>query len=126
MIAGSSTQDEAGEFLERVVAVYNAGVRTRDFSGLLAMLTDDAVLDFEGVSERAPLSGKLAIAEHFEDDPPDNCIRVKRWKKRGDEIVAEFTWVDIPEGGGCLLLQTQAGRAARITIVFGGPSRLFR
>jgi hypothetical protein len=126
MIAGSSTQDEAGEFLERFVALYNAGVRTRDFSGLLAMIADDAVLDFEGVSERAPLSGKLAIAQHFEDDPPDNCIRIKRWKKRADELVAEFTWVDIPEGGGCLLVEPRDGRAARITIAFGGPRRLFR
>jgi|SRR6185437_7844946 len=126
MIAGSSTQDDAAEFIERIASLYNAGVRTRDFSGLLAMLTDDAILDFEGVAERAPLSGLDEIAQHFEDDPPDNCIRIKRWKKRGDEIVAEFTWTDIPEGGGCLLIEARDGRAARITIAFGGPSRLFR
>jgi len=126
MIAGPSTQDEAGGFLERIVSLYNTGVRTRDFRGLLSILTDDAVLDFEGVSERAPLSGKAAIAQHFEDDPPDNCIRVKRWKMRGDEIVAEFTWTDIPEGGGCLLILTSEAHASRITIALGGPDRRFR
>ncbi len=126
VIAGPSTHDEAGEFLKHIVSLYNAGVRTRDFSGFFALLTDDAIFDFEGTSERGPLEGKPAIVRQFADDPPDDGIRVKRWKYRGGEIVAEFSWMDIPEGGGCLFVEPRDGKIARLTIAFGGPRRLFR
>lgn len=126
MIAGSPTQDEAGEFLAQIVSLYNTGVRTRDFAPFLALLADDAVLDFEGVSERGPLEGKDAIEQHLRDDPPDDAIRIKRWKYAGETIVAEFSWTDIPEGGGCLFVERSDGRVARLTIALGGPRRLFR
>jgi hypothetical protein len=126
MVAGSSTQDDAGTFLNQCVAEYNTGVRKRDFSGLLALLTDDAVLDFEGTSQRGPFIGKAAIAQHFADDPPEDPITLKRWKAQTAEIVAEFAWTDIPEGGGCLILQRRAGRLSRITLALGGPRCAFR
>lgn len=126
MIAGSVTHDEAGKMLERCIASYNTGVRTRDFSGFLALLTEDAVLEFEGVPERGPISGKEAIAQHFEDDPPDDQLRVKRWKSDGAQILAEFSWTDIPESGGCLLVRARDSLAEHITIVLGGPRRAFR
>lgn len=118
--------DEAGAFLAKIVSLYNTGVRTRDFSSFLDLLTDDAILDFEGTSDRGPLEGKAAIAQHFADDPPDDPIRVKRWKQRENDIVAEFGWSDIPEGGGCLFVTPHEGRVSRITIALGGPRRLFR
>lgn len=126
MIADSSTRDEAEQLLERCVESYNAGVRTRDFRAFLAMLTDDAVLEFEGVPERGPLVGKLAIAQHLQDDPPDDQVRVKRWKTAGSQILAEFSWRDIPEGGGCLIIRPNDARAARITIALGGPRCRFQ
>lgn len=126
MIAGSPTNEEAGELLANCVALYNRGVRTRDFDALLDLLTDDAVLEFEGTSERGPLTGKGAIAQHFDDDPPDDPIKIKRWKVRENTIVAEFAWTDIPEGGGCLILEPRDGLLARITMVFGGPDRRYR
>ena len=118
--------DEAGEFLAQIVSAYNAGVRTRDFSGFLALLADDAVFDFEGVSERGPLEGKAAIVQRLADDPPDDAIRVKRWRGDAAHIVAEFAWTDIPEGGGCLFIEPRDGRIARLTLALGGPRRLFR
>lgn len=118
-------QDEAGDFLRHIVTLYNTGVRTRDFRALLAMLTDDAVLDLEGTSEQ-PFRGKEAIARHFQDDPPDDPVRVKRWKQHGPEIAAEFSFLDIPEGGGCLYVARRGGRIARITVAFGGPRSRFR
>lgn len=126
MIAGPSMHDEAGEILTQIVSAYNAGVRTRDFSGFLALLADDAVFDFEGVSERGPLEGKATIARHFGDDPPDDPIRVKRWRSGAGQIVAEFAWADIPEGGGCLFIEPREGRVARLTLALGRPRRLFR
>jgi hypothetical protein len=126
MIAGPSMQDEAGEFLHHVVALYNTGVRTRDFSAFVALLTDDAVLDFEGTSEIRPFQGKAAIAQHFDDDPPDDGIRVKRWKETGNEIAAEFGWLDIPEGHGCLYIERRETQIARIVVALGGPRCRFR
>jgi hypothetical protein len=118
--------DEAGELLAQIVSAYNTGVRTRDFSGFLALLTDDAVFDFEGVSERGPLEGKSVIGQRLADDPPDDAIRVKRWRHDPAHIVAEFAWTDIPEGGGCLFIEPHDGRIARLTLALGGPRRLFR
>ena len=115
-----------GELLDKLVSLYNAGVRTRDFSAFLALLSEDAVLDFEGVPERGALTGKAQIAQHFHDDPPDDRIRIKRWKAGGDAIVAEFAWADIPEGGGCLYVEPRDDSVARLTIAFGGPRRAFR
>lgn len=126
MIAGSATDDQARELLERCIVAYNTGVRTHDFSGFLALLTEDAVLDFEGVPDRGPLSGKVAIAQHFEDDPPEDQLRIVRWKTNGSHIVAEFSWTDIPESGGCLLVRPADSHIERITMVLGGPRRAFR
>ncbi len=126
MIADSPTNDEAGELLSELVSLYNAGVRTRNFSGLLALLADDAVFTFEGTSDRGPLVGKPAIAQHFQDDPPDDAVRIVRWKRQGNEIAAQFGWLDIPEGGGCLYVEPRNGRVLRLTIAFGGPRRAFR
>ncbi len=126
MIAGSPAHDEAGALLEQLVSLYNAGIRAREFSGFLALLTDDAVLDFEGVPERGALDGKAAIAQRLHDDPPDDEIRIRRWKLSGACIVAEFAWAGIPEGGGCLFVEPQDGSIARLTIALGGPRRAFR
>jgi hypothetical protein len=126
MIAGPSTHDQAPQILERCIAAYNAGVRTRDFRSFLALLTEDAQLDFEGVPDRGPLVGKEAIRQHFADDPPDDQVRIERWKINGSQIVAEFSWMDIPESGGCLILGTADAYLARMTIVLGGPRRRFR
>lgn len=126
MITDSSAHGEAGEFLERIVSLYNAGVRTRNFDGFLALLGENSVLDFEGVPERGELTGKAAIAQHFIDDPPDDPITVTRWKSSGNAIVAEFRWADIPEGSGCLFIEPRDGYIERITIAVGGPRRKFR
>lgn len=126
MIAGPFTDDEAGEILERCIAAYNAGVRTHDFGSFLALLTDDAQLDFEGVPDRGPLVGKAAISQHFADDPPDDQVRVTRWRIDGRQIIAEFTWLDIPESGGCIIVRPSEMRVAGVTIVLGGPRRRFR
>jgi SnoaL-like domain len=125
VIAGTSTNDEAGTLLEHVVSLYNAGVRTGDFGALVALFTDDGVLEIEG-TERGPVTGRTAIREHFEDEPPDDGIRIKRWKQSPSEIAAEFGWTDIPEGGGCLFIAPREGRVARLTIALGGPRCRFR
>lgn len=116
------TQEQASALLERQVAAYNAAVRSGDFSHFVALFTDDAVVDFEGVPERGPLVGREAIAENYRENPPDDEIRVKRWKLKDGKIAAEFYWRDIPEAiGGCIIIEPRDDKVARLTIAVGGP-----
>lgn len=120
------TGTPAEAFLQRAVAAFNLGVRTRDFSTFLDLLDDDAVLDFEGIPD-GPVAGRAAISERYREDPPDDEICIRRWRDEGSRIVAEFIWCDIPEArGGDLILYPRNDRIARITVVYGGPASRWR
>lgn len=121
------TQEQAEQVLRRWVEVFNTAVRTGDFTLLVALFTEDAVVDFEGIPERGPIEGQDAIAAHYHENPPDDEIRVKRWKTNGDSIAAEFLWSDVPEAvGGCFFLEPRGGRISRLTVALGGPRCRFR
>jgi hypothetical protein len=126
MIADSSASDEAAALLDRCVAAYNAGIRTRNFSNFLALLTEHARFELEGTAERGPVAGKNAIANYLQEEPPDDPIRITRWKRGADELVAEFGWIYIPEGGGCLILRRDGEQISDFTIALGGPRCRFR
>jgi hypothetical protein len=123
----SYTPEQAEHLLERHVAAFNAGARTGDFRSFVSLFTDDAVIDFEGIPERGPIEGREAIATRYREEPPDDEIRVKRWKLQDNTIVAEFYWKDAPEArGGCFVLEPRDDRIARLTIALGGPRCRFR
>jgi hypothetical protein len=66
--------------------------------------------------------GREAIAARYRDDPPDDEIRVTRWKTKGDTIAAEFVWNDAPEAvGGCIFVEPCDDLVSRLTIAIGGP-----
>jgi hypothetical protein len=119
--------DEAKRLLDRQVSTFNAGVRTGDFRAFVDMFTDDAVIDFEGIPERGPIEGRDAIAARYRDDPPDDEIRINRWKVQDNTLVAEFFWNDVPEAiGGCFVTEPRDDRIARLTIALGGPGCRWR
>ncbi len=121
------TAEQAEELLRLVVDAFNTGVRTNDFTAFVDLFTDDAFVDFEGIPERGPVSSRDAIASRFRDDPPDDEIRVRRWKVTDGTIAAEFFWRDIPEAiGGCFFLEPRDRKIARLTIALGGPRCKFR
>jgi hypothetical protein len=123
----SPTSEEAGKLLERLVARFNAAVRTCDFSEYLELFTEDAAIDFEGVPERGPIEGKAALVAHFRDDPPDDQIRVTRWKYDGMRVIAQFVWTDIPEAsGGVFVIVLRDHQISRLTLAFGGPAARWR
>lgn len=123
----ASTPGQAETLLQRLVATFNEGVRTSDFSKLVDLFAPDAVLEFEGVNDYGPFYGREAIAVRFRTDPPDDQIRVTRWKTKGEQIVAEFKWFDIPEAiGGCLILTPRGEAIAHATVAYGGPHCSFR
>lgn len=127
MIMIAFTHEQADGFLQSVVSAFNAGARSGDFSAFVDLFADDAVLEFEGINDYGPFTGQAAIAAKFATDPPDDQIRVTRWKTHGARIVAEFRWLDIPEAsGGCLIITPREERIAHMTVAFGGPHRAFR
>lgn len=116
------TNEQAGALLERFVAAFNAGVRARDFTAFVALFAEDATMEFEGVPDWGPFTGRDAIARRLEADAPDDEIRVTRWKYDRGQIVAEFRWNDIPESrGGCFIVEPREDRLARLIVAFGGP-----
>ena len=124
MLARSN--EEAQAFLGRLVRAYNSAVRAGDFTTFVALFTDDATLEIEGVPE-GPIAGRAAIAAHYRETQPDDEIRVMRWKAEPQRILAEFCWSDIPEApGGCFILEPQGDKIARLTIALGGPDRCWR
>lgn len=121
------TNEQAEALLERIVASHNAGARTGDFSPFVALFTADAIMEFEGVPDWGPFTGRDAIARRLAADPPDDEIHVTRWRFERGTIVAEFRWSDIPEAsGGCFIVEPRDEHIARLTIAFGGPHRRFR
>ena len=98
--------------LEREVDAFNDGVRTGDWSPLVALFADDSVLEFEGIPV-GPFRGRDAIAEAYRSMPPD------------DEILLldggpGYAWSKEPERpAGELHLEERDGRIVRLRVVYG-------
>src|ERR1700758_887588 len=98
--------------LEREVAAFNEGVQTGDWSSLLALFAEDAVLEFEGIAV-GPFRGRDEISEAYRTMPPD------------DEIVLlaggpAYAWSKEPErAAGELHLEERDGLIARLLVVYG-------
>ena len=117
-----ATATEPGPYLDRLIAIFNESVSARDFSRFVDEFCDDAVLEFDGIPDPA-VEGKAAIAARYRDDPPDDQIRVTRWKAERERITAEFRWRDIPEAtGGCVIIDRRGEKIAHLTLAFGGPA----
>jgi steroid Delta-isomerase len=97
--------------LEEHVARFNEGVRTGDWSSMLELLADDAVLEFEGIPV-GPFHGKDAVGAAYRAQPPD------------DEIVLldggpEYAWSRAPTvKAGELHVEERDGRIARLLVVY--------
>jgi hypothetical protein len=97
--------------IDEHVARYNVGVRSGDWSRMLELLTDDAVLEFEGIPV-GPFHGRDAIGAAYIAQPPD------------DEIVLldggpAYAWASDPaHRAGELHLDERDRNITRIRIVY--------
>jgi len=98
------------ELLRVYVQRHNGGVRAGGFSGLRALLAEDASMRFHGI-EAGPFVGIEAILLAFVEDPPDDELVIL--EQRGVEAV--YAWGRDPE--------RPAGRL-RITVVRGRISAI--
>ena len=90
--------------LDDYCTAHNHGVRTGDFSGLLALFATNATLTFHGIPV-GPFHGRKAIAEAFASQPPDNELVLfgPRIDEAGRQTV-RYRWKRSPaDPGGTLL-----------------------
>jgi hypothetical protein len=101
--------------LDDHVASFNEGVRTGDWSSMLAGLADDAELEFEGIPV-GPFEGRDAIGEAYRAQPPDDEIVLL--EHDGDSAV--YAWAKAPtHPAGELHLTVRDGEIAKILVVYG-------
>jgi steroid Delta-isomerase len=98
--------------LEREVDAFNEGVRTGDWSPLVALFAEDAVLEFEGIPV-GPFRGRDAIEEAYRAMPPDDQILLLDGGPR-------YAWSKEPERpAGELHLEERESRIVRLLVVYG-------
>jgi steroid delta-isomerase len=103
------------EVLDRHVAGFNEGVRTGDWSAMLAQLDDDAELEFAGIPV-GPFAGKAAIAEAYRAQPPDD--ELVALESLGEHAIV-YAWSSEPSRpAGELHLTVEDGRVTRIRVLY--------
>jgi hypothetical protein len=101
--------------IDEHVASFNEGVRTGDWSSMLARLADDAELHFEGIPV-GPFTGRNAIGEAYRTQPPDDEIVLLEH----DGESAVYAWAKEPaHPAGELHLTVRDGEIAKILVVYG-------
>jgi steroid Delta-isomerase len=106
------------ELLRQHVESFNAGVRTGDWSTMLARFDDDAEMEFRGVPV-GPFVGKDAIGAAYREQPPDDELRVLEEREQEGRIEARYAWLaepDVPAGE--LLLTPHGGLIRKLVITF--------
>jgi RimJ/RimL family protein N-acetyltransferase len=108
------------ELLHDHVMRFNECVRTGDFGPMLERLTEDAVLEFEGVPV-GPFRGRAAITAAYRDRPPDDEVRVLAAEERAHGlVVARYAWAKEPEASaGEMRITRDGARIARLVVTFG-------
>lgn len=95
--------------LQRHVERFNEGVRSGDFSRMVAAFSEDAELVFEGIPV-GPFAGREAIAAAYAAQPPDDEIVLLE----GD---GTYAWSKEPEvPAGQMFLTERDGEIARLVI----------
>jgi steroid Delta-isomerase len=106
------------ELLQEHVERFNAGVRSGDFSPMLALFADDAVLEFRGVPV-GPFHGREEIAAAYEMQPPDDQIEVLEIEEDDTRIRARYAWHrDEGRAAGDMFLTRDGDRITSLVVTF--------
>ena len=105
--------------LEQHVERFNGGVRSGDFTAMVAAFTEDAELHFEGVPA-GPFVGRDAIDAAYREQPPDDEIEILGSEERDGGVVARYAWLR-EEGrqAGEMLLTPRDDQIQRLVVTFG-------
>jgi steroid Delta-isomerase len=106
------------KLLQRHVERFNAGVRTGDWERMLEQFEDTAELEFRGIPV-GPFAGKDAIRAAYEEQPPNDELRILASRERADVVEARYAWLAEPEmAAGELLLETRDSRISKLVVTF--------
>ena len=105
--------------LEEHVERFNQGVRSGDFTPMVAAFAEDAELHFEGVPV-GPFIGRDAIDAAYREQPPDDEVEILGSEVRDGVIVARYAWLR-EEGrqAGEMRLTPRDGQIEKLVVTFG-------
>jgi len=105
--------------LEQHVARFNQGVRTGDFTQMVAEFAEDAELHFEGVPV-GPFVGRDAIDAAYREQPPDDEVEILGSEERDGVIVARYAWLrEDGRQAGEMRLTPRDGQIGKLVVTFG-------
>ena len=110
--------------LRRYIARLNHGVRSGDFSSMLAELTDDAQLVFQGIPV-GPFRGREAIGAAYRLQPPDDELELLGVEDDGQGGASgSYAWSERPGVvAGEVQVAARGGRIARVLVRYGDDGR---
>ena len=110
--------------LRRYIARLNHGVRSGDFSSMLAQLTDDAQLVFQGIPV-GPFRGREAIGAAYRSQPPDDELELLGVEDDGQGGASgSYAWSERPGVvAGEVHVAARGGRIARVLVRYGDDGR---
>jgi drug/metabolite transporter (DMT)-like permease len=107
-----------GGLLDDHVDRFNAGVRTGDWAPMLGRFSEDAEMEFRGVPV-GPFLGRDAIAAAYEQQPPDDQMRVLEHRQVDGRIEARYAWLADPDvAAGEMLLTPEDGVIRKLVVTF--------
>jgi len=95
--------------------LFNAAVRSHDWSAFLATFAPDAVMRFEGVPV-GPYLGRDQIARAYAERPPSDTMTSRSVTRDGDRDTIRFSWD--AGGGGTLELSWRDGVITALVVTF--------
>jgi steroid delta-isomerase len=99
------------------IEVFNAAVLTHDWSAFVGRFTDDAVVEFVG-PPAGPFVGREAIAEAYEQSPPDDTIEPNGFPTvELEELVVPYRWVSTG-ASGTMRFTERGDKISRLVITF--------
>jgi hypothetical protein len=105
--------------LEQHVSRFNEGVRSGDFTPMVAAFAEDAELHFEGVPV-GPFVGRDAIDAAYREQPPDDEIEILGFEERDGVVVARYAWLrDEGRQAGEMLLTPRGDQIQKLVVTFG-------
>jgi steroid Delta-isomerase len=110
--------------LRRYIDRLNQGVRSGDFTAMLAELTDDAELVFEGIPV-GPFRGREAIGAAYRSQPPDDEFELLEVAEDGrDRVSGTYAWSERPGVvAGQVEVTVRGGRIACVLVRYGDDGR---
>ena len=107
-----------GDLLHDHVERFNAGVRTGNWEPMVGGFTDDAEMEFRGVPV-GPFVGRDAIAAAYQEQPPDDELRLLEQRQLEGRMEARYAWLAEPDvAAGELILTPESGSIRKLVVTF--------